>query len=155
MREKQSKFVQRKPLHALVTSRMQIKWFLVMCGGVQPWMTADEIQEAIQTAIATNTGPDGQPATVQSVYLRHIREVKPETCNEMHKGHHLPRSLHPHVHQHFTECLHCASIFSFMSQSIGLMISREDPLLAYFAGAGSVSPPNRWCKASKPGAALP
>ena len=46
-----------------------------MC--VQPWMTADEIQEAVQSAVAANpTGPDGRPATAQTVYLRYIRDVR-------------------------------------------------------------------------------
>ncbi|CAL5227476.1 g10453 [Coccomyxa viridis] len=40
-----------------------------------PWMTADEIAEATQAAIAANLGPDGQPATIHSIYLRHIREA--------------------------------------------------------------------------------
>ena len=45
---------------------------------VQPWMTADEIQEAVQSAVAANpTGPDGRPATVQTIYLRYIRDVIP------------------------------------------------------------------------------
>lgn len=39
-------------------------------------MTGDEIQEAFQSAAATNTGPDGQPATILNVYLRYVREVR-------------------------------------------------------------------------------
>jgi len=52
--------------------------------GVQPWMTADEIQEAIQTAIANNVGPDGRPATIQNIYLRHIREVRRAQSSKAH-----------------------------------------------------------------------
>ena len=40
-------------------------------------MTADEIQEAVQSAVTANpTGPDGRPATAQTVYLRYIRDVR-------------------------------------------------------------------------------
>ncbi len=59
---------------------------------VQPWMTADEIAEATQTAVATNMGPDGQPATIESIYLRHIREVRP-----------IPLQIARLVHQFLTE----------------------------------------------------
>lgn len=57
-----------------------------MC--VQPWMTADEIQEAAQSAIAANpTGPDGNPATVQTIYLRYIRDV---SAFAVHSGSNIP-----------------------------------------------------------------
>ncbi|BDA41065.1 probable single-stranded DNA-binding protein at N-terminal half [Coccomyxa sp. Obi] len=40
-----------------------------------PWMTADEINEAIETVLATSVGPDGAPATLDKIYLRHVREA--------------------------------------------------------------------------------
>lgn len=46
---------------------------------MQPWMTADEINEAIDTVLATSTGPDGAPATLDNIYLRQVREVDPAT----------------------------------------------------------------------------
>lgn len=73
--------------------------------GVQPWMTADEIQEAIQTAIANNVGPDGRPATIQNIYLRHIREVRRVQSSKAHplaQGVHRLESL-----RHFP-CLFCS-----------------------------------------------
>lgn len=55
--------------------------FFIFLFVLQPWITADEVVEATQTAIAANTGPDGRPATIQTVYLRHIREVRP--CRQL------------------------------------------------------------------------
>ncbi len=40
-------------------------------------MTADEINEAIETVLATSVGPDGAPATLDKLYLRQVREVYP------------------------------------------------------------------------------
>ncbi|CAL8466651.1 g6187 [Coccomyxa elongata] len=40
-----------------------------------PWMTADEINEAIETVLATSVGPDGAPATLDKLYLRQVREA--------------------------------------------------------------------------------
>ena len=109
---------------------------------VQPWMTADEIAEATQTAIATNFGPDGQPATLQSIYLRHIREVRPALLQMMRL-----------VHQLFMHRVQFVSQQCFTLCPTTLVM--EDPLVADCAGAGSVSTPYSWRKAGKPGAALP
>lgn len=42
---------------------------------MQPWMTADEVNEAIEHVLATSVGPDGAPATLVNIYLRQVREV--------------------------------------------------------------------------------
>ena len=39
-------------------------------------MTGDEINEAIEAAVASSTDAAGNPATLATVYLRHIREVR-------------------------------------------------------------------------------
>ena len=43
---------------------------------MQPWITADEVNEAIETVLATSTGPDGGPATLDKIYLRQVRDVR-------------------------------------------------------------------------------
>ena len=39
-------------------------------------MTGDEVDEAIKSALATSTDSEGNPATLATVYLRNVREVK-------------------------------------------------------------------------------
>ncbi len=61
-----------------------------MCITLQPWMTGDEINEAIEAAVASSTDAAGNPATLATVYLRHIREVRRGAS---------PCSLHPPLWQ--------------------------------------------------------
>ena len=44
-------------------------------------MTGDEIDEAINSALATSTDAEGNPATLASVYLRNVREVSTLACS--------------------------------------------------------------------------
>ena len=46
-----------------------------MCA-LQPWLTGDEIDEAIEAALATTMDAAGNPATLSTVFLRPIREVR-------------------------------------------------------------------------------
>jgi hypothetical protein len=39
-------------------------------------MTGGEIDEAVATALATSTDAEGRPATLATVYLRNVREVR-------------------------------------------------------------------------------
>ena len=42
---------------------------------LQPWITADEVNDSIETVLSTSVGPDGGPATLDKIYLRQVREV--------------------------------------------------------------------------------
>lgn len=42
---------------------------------LQPWITADEVNEAIESVLTSSQGPDGGPATLQNIYLREVRDV--------------------------------------------------------------------------------
>ena len=47
-----------------------------MPDNLQPCLTGHEINEAIETAVASSTDAAGKPATLATVYLRHIRKVR-------------------------------------------------------------------------------
>ncbi|KAK9916287.1 hypothetical protein WJX75_000940 [Coccomyxa subellipsoidea] len=40
-----------------------------------PWITADEVNEAIESVLAASMGPDGSPATLDNIYLRQVRDA--------------------------------------------------------------------------------
>ena len=46
---------------------------------MQPWITADEVNEAIESVLAASMGPDGSPATLDNIYLRQVRDVRLST----------------------------------------------------------------------------
>lgn len=42
----------------------------------QPWISGDEVNDAIEDVLANQMGTDGGPATLETMYLRQVREAR-------------------------------------------------------------------------------